>query len=79
MKTFDGYVVIEEDRIYAEMWIGNNLLSYPLCKRDLDFYKSLDEEQFVVLATSNLDFIIVDGEAVIQEQENDREPELSYE
>jgi len=76
--TYYGNVIHEEDRYYAEIWIGSNIYSsYPLCSRDLEFVKTLDKERFSKL--TEVEFKIVDGEAVMQEPEDDREPEFYYE
>lgn len=73
--TYYGNVVYDEDRYYAEMWIGSNIfLSYPLCSRDLEFVKTLDKERFSKL--TEVEFKIIDGEAVMQEPQDDREPEF---
>jgi hypothetical protein len=78
--TCYGNVVYDEkEGFYAELWIGSNIfLSYPLCKRDLEFVKTLDNERFSTL--TEVEFKIIDGEAVMQEPEDDREPnDICYE
>jgi hypothetical protein len=77
MKTYYGNVIHEEDRIYAELWIRSSILSYPLCNRDLEFVKTLDKERFSTL--TEIEFKIIDGEAVMQEPEDETEPQFYYE
>lgn len=77
MSTYYGNVIHEEDRIYAEIWIRRSILSYPLCSRDLEFVKTLDEERLATL--TEVEFKIVDGEAVMQEPEDETEPQFYYE
>lgn len=77
MSTYYGNVIHEEDRIYAEIWIRRSILSYPLCSRDLEFVKTLDEERLATL--TEVEFKIVDGEAVMQEPQDDKEPQFYYE
>jgi hypothetical protein len=68
------------DGFFAELQIGIKNIKYPLCKRDLDWFENLD---FSKLSKELYDkdylFKIIDGEAVMQEPEDDREPELNYE
>ena len=53
MKTYNGNIVQrEEGDFYAEVWVGDSLLSYPLSKP-------------VVEAKGNVDFQLIDGEAVV--------------
>ena len=76
--TYYGNVIHDEDRIYAEIWIGSNIYSnYPLCSRDLEFVKTLDEERLATL--TEVEFKIVDGEAVMQEPQDETEPQFYYE
>jgi hypothetical protein len=53
MKTYNGNIVQrEEGDFYAEVWVGGNLLSYPLSKP-------------VVEAKGNVDFQLIEGKAVV--------------
>lgn len=77
MSTYYGNVIYDEDRYYAEIWIRRSILSYPLCSRDLEFVKTLDEERFSKL--TEVEFKIIDGEAVMQEPQDETEPQFYYE
>jgi hypothetical protein len=77
MSTYYGNVIHDEDRYYAELWIRSSILSYPLCNKDLEFVKTLDEERFSTL--TEVEFKIIDGEAVMQEPQDETEPEFYYE
>jgi hypothetical protein len=77
MSTYYGNVIHDEDRYYAELWIRSSILSYPLCSKDLEFVKTLDEERFATL--TEVEFKIIDGEAVMQEPQDETEPQFYYE
>jgi len=62
-NTYDGTLVQEEDRIYAEIWIGDSNVSYPLCSKSIEYCNSLDKEQFYNLG--DLEFKLIDNEAII--------------
>jgi hypothetical protein len=79
--TYTGTVNYSEDKgYYAELYVGSKMVKYPLCKRDLDWLEKNDIKNTII---SSFDyestFKIIDGEAVMQEPENDTEPELYYE
>lgn len=75
--TYYGNVIYDEDRYYAEIWINRCIYFYPLCSRDLEFVKTLDEERFSKL--TEVEFKIIDGEAVMQEPQDETEPQFYYE
>jgi len=79
--TYSGAVYhSNKDGFFAELQIGIKNIKYPLCKRDLDWFESMDitlVHKF--LYDKDFLFKIVYGEAVMQEPEDDREPEISYE
>jgi hypothetical protein len=79
--TYNGAVYhSNKDGFFAELQIGVKNIKYALCKRDLDYFESIDitlVHKF--LYDKEFLFKIIDGEAVMQEPENDREPEINYE
>jgi hypothetical protein len=62
-NTYDGTLVQQEDRIYAEIWIEDNLISYPLCLESLQYCRSLSDEQFYNLG--DVEFKLINNEAII--------------
>ena len=68
-----------KDGFFAELEIGIKNIKYPLCKRDLDYFESIDiTKVHKFLYDKEYLFKIINGEAVTQEPKEDREPEISY-
>ncbi|NBP00885.1 MAG: hypothetical protein EBU90_12265 [Proteobacteria bacterium] len=78
--VYNGTIEYKEGKgYYAEIWT-NKCIEYPLCKRDLDWLEKNDIKNTIISSFDYNVFIkIINGEAVMQEPENDREPELYYE
>ena len=65
---------------YAELWVGSKNIDYPLCEKDLEWFEKNHVEKIVANSFEHdAGFKIIKGEAVMQEPEDDREPELYYE
>jgi hypothetical protein len=74
--VYDGIVDYnEKDKYFAEINIDNESIKYPLCKRDLEYLEKYNIKYTIIsLFDYNTTFKIINGEAVMQEPKDDRDP-----
>jgi hypothetical protein len=75
-EIYNGTVDYNEEKGYfAEIWVDSQIIEYPLCKKDLEYLKEYDIKYTIISSFDyNTTFKIVNGEAVMQEPEDDRDP-----